>query len=159
MRRWLSAVSLVAAVCTAGCDHLAVPPSNAARTASQAAGALPPALAAAPETLNLPRRSQPAPPIAIQRRGDQVLIFSGPASWRGRSVQVYYVPPGNVEVRNGVQYLQSTVGVQRIGSTTLAADGSWRVVWNLHGHNLPGRNVYLLVRTDTGQIGLASFTD
>ncbi|SFU38322.1 hypothetical protein SAMN05421543_101391 [Alicyclobacillus macrosporangiidus] len=156
---WVLTVCLGAAGIVAGCDHLALPPANhtTGGAGAVAAHVLPSDLAGPPETLNLPRRSQPSPTILILRRRGEIQIYSRDAHWRGRRVTVYYVPPENVEVRRGEHYLQSSAGLQRIGSAPVDAAGGWRVTWHTGAHDLPGPRTYLLAQTDTGQIGLASF--
>ncbi|MCL6515461.1 hypothetical protein [Alicyclobacillus sp.] len=154
------AIGCLLAAGVGGCDHLAVPPAanqTATGAGAMAVHGLPRDLAGPPVTLNLPRRSQPSPTILVLRRGGDIQVYSRDARWQGRRVTVYYVPPGNVEVRRGEYYLQSSAGLQAIGSSAIGADGSWRVMWHIGGHALPTPRTYLLAQTDTGQIGLASF--
>lgn len=159
--RWLFSVAMVAAI--AGCNPMR---SNLPNTGTQAditpsqftteaGGVLPPSLAAAPETLNLPRRFQIQHRMRVMAVGPTVRIYSG-TPWHGRRVTVYYVPKANVVADRGAYYLRSTANLQRIGQSDIRADGTWTVVWNVGNEHLtPKYGLFLLARSDDGEISLA----
>lgn len=144
-------------LCTAvtACDHLAHPATNqnnpnAGAVVSQA---LPPEVAGAPLTLNLPRRMQKSPPLYAHRDNGNLEVGSHVTGWRGRIVKIYYVPPRNVSDNGQSFILESSVNLQQLATAVIQQNGTWHATWKPKSR-VSMQPVYLLAQTDSGQVGL-----
>jgi len=136
-----------------GCSILG-PNANVPKAPTDIGDVLPKTLAGPPETLNMQRR---IPDMGTMRAANLygiVHIYSGGA-WRGRKVTLYYVPAQDVIVDRGHFDLRSAKDVQKIGEAAINSGGSFSSHWNIKHERLAHWRMFVMARTDEGQIGLA----
>jgi hypothetical protein len=141
--------AMVLCLSLVGCGPHNAQNSGAGADVSQV---LPQSAAGPLERINMPRRMQASPPMTATNQAGRINFQGGPG-WKGHNVTLYFVPASTIDGRPNQSPVDASVSAQRITSTPIIPGGTWKATWNA-GNVALREPLYILARTDDGQIGI-----
>jgi len=147
--------SLTALGVVTGCSEYTANDTFHHPASAGADAALPFTVADKPVTINLPHRLVNPPLLRAVAKGAQVHVYSN-ARWHGHHMTIYFLPRQNI-VQDADHYdVVSARNLQKIAECDVRPNGTWSTVWRSGSVKMPiHRTMFLLARSDDGEIGLA----